>query len=140
MMLLKEQWELYSSKEHFMRKKNTYRKEKVENHFNRDQFCLWNLKNPCITSRPHQLQVHEQTDAQFFIHGALQKNTLTRELKKKKLEQHSSVGPASEVEIFHDLRGETVTSIITEKTATAREKKTTTTHTHPHTHSESAGG
>lgn len=43
------------------------------------------------------------------------------------------MGPASEVEIFHDLRGETVTSIITEKTATAREKKNNNTHTPTHT-------
>lgn len=41
------------------------------------------------------------------------------------------MGPASEVEIFHHLRGETVTSIITEKTATARENNNTHTQHRP---------
>lgn len=69
----------------------------------------------------HQLQVHQQARTQFY--SAVQQ-TLMRSLKKRG-------GAALECgpwpvkwKFFHDLRGETVTSIITEKPATAGEKKT----------------
>lgn len=62
------------------------------------------------------LQVHQQSGS--VLQYSEKKKKGKDEGQKK--DQHSSVGQASEVDIFLNLRGETVTSIITEKTATAK--------------------
>lgn len=89
--------------------------------------------------------MQQQADAQFLftVHCRKTHRRGSSTKKEKLLERRCSVGLASEVEIFHHLTGETVTSIITEKTATAREQHTQQTHTsqtHTHRHCDSAGG
>lgn len=82
------------------REKNMHRKLKkktVENHFKHEQFCLWNFKNPCVTSRFHQLQVHQQANTVFLFMVLCRethwRGSLTKNKKIKKIGAALKCGP-----------------------------------------------
>lgn len=83
----------------------------------------------CLSAKCLLLQVQQQQQQQQGrqFHNSLQEKKWWRakkkEKRKKKDMQHFSVGLASDVDIFLNLGGETVTSITTEKTATAKKSQ-----------------
>lgn len=90
MMLLKEQWESCSSKELFMRKKNYVQKRKGRKSFQSWPTFPLKFKEPVYHISSSPAAGASTSWCTVSIHGALQKNTLTRELKKKRKKNWSS--------------------------------------------------
>lgn len=81
------------------------------------------LSAKCLLLQVQQQQQQQQKQGRQF-HNSLQEKKYDKGQKRKKKDmQHFSVGLASDVDIFLNLGGETVTSITTEKTATAKKSQ-----------------